>query len=112
VGYDPVRWGPILAGVALTFLTFVALSLLAVGIGLGSAASGGAAPTTAGQATNQIARAGEIVAGVIGLIAFFLGGWIAGRWIYRGGPMADAARCLLVQWRCSEVDATHFAEAS
>ncbi len=62
---DSVRWGPIWAGLLAALTTFLLLQLLAIGIGLqdvGPGAEGG----------------GGWVPAIIGLIAFFTGGLVAG----------------------------------
>ncbi len=62
---DSVRWGPIWAGLITALTTFLLLQLLAIGIGLvdvGPGSDGG----------------GGWVPALIGLIAFFVGGLVAG----------------------------------
>lgn len=62
---DRVRWGSVWAGLLTTFTSFLLLDLLALGLGLiattGSIASG----------------ASTWIIAIIGLIAFFLGGYVA-----------------------------------
>ena len=61
---DSVRWGPIWAGLIAALTTFLLLQLLAVGLslaGIGQSSAGGA-----------------WVSAIIGLIAFFTGGSVAG----------------------------------
>jgi hypothetical protein len=60
---DRVAWGPIWAGLIATLPTFLVLELLAYGLGLG---------TTSGSTNAWIT-------GVIVLLAFFVGGWVAGK---------------------------------
>lgn len=70
---DSVRWGPIWAGLITALTTFLLLQLLAIGIGLvdvGPGAQGG----------------GGIVPAIIGLIAFFTGGAVAGMTSAIRGP--------------------------
>ncbi len=62
---DSTRWGPIWAGLVTALTTFLLLQLLAIGIGLV-----GIGPDQGGF--------GAIVAAILGLIAFFLGGLVAG----------------------------------
>lgn len=62
---DRVRWGPIWAGVLTTFTSFLILEFLGVGLGLISPTNGNAGLTTG------------ITSAIVGLIAFFLGGWVA-----------------------------------
>ena len=62
---DSVRWGPIWAGLIAALTTFLLLELLALGLGLLTPGDGGGAAT-------------GIVSAIIGLIAFFTGGSVAG----------------------------------
>ncbi|MGB3633092.1 MAG: hypothetical protein WA982_03545 [Rubrobacteraceae bacterium] len=61
---DSVRWGPIWAGLVTALTTFLLLQLLALGIGLV-----GIGPSETG---------GAWVSAILGLIAFFVGGLVAG----------------------------------
>ena len=70
---DSVRWGPIWAGLITALTTFLLLQLLAIGIGLvdvGPGSDGG----------------GAWVPALIGLIAFFVGGAVAGMTSAIRGP--------------------------
>ena len=67
---DRVRWGPIWAGLLTTFTSFLLLELLAYGLGL---------LTNNGTNGTGASGASPWVTGIIGLIAFFLGGYIAER---------------------------------
>lgn len=74
---DRVRWGPILAGLATALTSLLFLSLLGLAFGLtvvnaGTAAAEGGAPQGTGTTS-------AIWAGLSALIAFFLGGWVAGK---------------------------------
>ena len=62
---DRVRWGPIWAGLLTTLTSFMILEFLGIGLGLISTANGNAGATSG------------ISTGIAGLIAFFLGGWVA-----------------------------------
>ncbi len=67
---DRIRWGPIWAGLLAALASFLLLSLLALAIGALTVNVGGdvgAVVTTTGWAT-----------AIIGLIAFFVGGYVAG----------------------------------
>ena len=74
VGRDRVRWGPIIAGLLTALATFLLLSLLAVAIGAQTVAGGQAQadPGAAGTAS-------AITTAIIGLLSFFVGGFVAGR---------------------------------
>ena len=67
----PRRWGPIWAGLVTAIATFLVLSAAAVAVGA-QAVESGVDPDAAGFG-------GGIASGVIALIAFFAGGFVAGR---------------------------------
>jgi len=67
---DRVRWGPVWAGVVTTISIFFVLELLFYGFGWVTISIN---PSTGVVTTNQ--SAGWITA-VLGLISFFIGGWI------------------------------------
>jgi hypothetical protein len=74
---DRVHWGPIVAGLLTAFTTLLLLSLLGLAVGLttvnaGTAAAQGGPPPDAG-------RNSAIWAAVSGVLAFLLGGYVAGR---------------------------------
>src|SRR5438045_635931 len=74
---DRVRWGPVFAGFFVAITTMVMLGLLGLGIGLtglnaGVSAAQGAPPPQAG--TNA-----AIWGAVSAIIAFLIGGYVAGR---------------------------------
>ncbi len=74
---DRVRWGPIFAGLATALTSLLILSLLGLAFGLtvvnaGTAAAQGAPPPDTGRNT-------AIWGAVSALIAFFLGGLVAGK---------------------------------
>jgi len=74
---DRVRWGPIVAGLCTALTSLLILSLLGLAFGLtvvnaGTAAAQGGAPADTG-------RNSAIWGAVSALIAFFLGGWVAGK---------------------------------
>jgi hypothetical protein len=76
---DRVRWGPIVAGIFSAIATLLILSLLGVAVGLTAAAGD---PRSAAGATNEAGNYGvgaAIWAGLSTLIAFFVGGFVAGR---------------------------------
>jgi len=74
---DRVRWGPILAGLATALTTLLMLSLLGLAIGLTVVNAGDAAAQ--GDAPNGLGRNSAIWGALSALIAFFLGGMLAGR---------------------------------
>jgi hypothetical protein len=76
---DRVRWGPIVAGIFSAIATLLILSLLGVAVGLTAAAGD---PRSAAGAANEAGNYGlgaAIWAGLSTLIAFFVGGFVAGR---------------------------------
>jgi hypothetical protein len=73
---DRVRWGPILAGLATALTTLLMLSLLGLAIGLTVVNAGDAAAQ--GDVPNGLGRNSAIWGALSALIAFFLGGWVAG----------------------------------
>jgi len=62
VSEDRIRWGPIWGGLIATFATFLLLETLATGIGLISPTNGAVSAWTSG---------------IVALLAFFVGGWMA-----------------------------------
>lgn len=87
---DVVRWGPVVAGLVTGVSLFLLLSLLALGLGI---AAGQAAE---GADTEQLAVGGGIVAAIIGLLSFFIGGLVAGRGAAVAGRGAGAFNGFLV----------------
>ena len=71
---DRVRWGPVFAGLVTALSLFLLLSLLALGLGLTAADA-----ATSPNQTDAIGTAGAIIAAVIGLLAFVIGGFVAAR---------------------------------
>ena len=104
---DRVRWGPIMAGLATALTSLLILSLLGLAIGLtvvnaGDAAAQGAAPSGLG-------RNSAIWGALAGLIAFFLGGWVAGHsaavfdrgWGGLNGALVFLAGVPIILWLAS-----------
>jgi len=85
---DSVRWGPVIAGLLTALGTFLLLSTLALGIGL-QVAPGGTDTGDAGLAAGLITAA-------IGLISFFLGGFVAARTSAVGGGLTGTLNGFLV----------------
>lgn len=67
---DGVRWGPVWAGLLTSFATLLVLSVLGILIGVA------AADPSADQESASII--GAVVSAVIGLLAFGVGGYVAG----------------------------------
>jgi hypothetical protein len=88
---DRVRWGPIFAGLVTALSLFLLLSLLALGLGLTAADA-----ATSPDQTNAIGTAGAIIAAVIGLLAFVIGGFVAARTSAVVGRGAGAMNGFLV----------------
>jgi hypothetical protein len=70
---DRVRWGPVLAGLVTSLSLFLLLSLLALGLGLT------AADSASSDQADTIGIAGAIIAAVLGLGSFVVGGYVAAR---------------------------------
>lgn len=68
---DRVRWGPVWAGLLTALPLFLALELLAYALGLLTTTSTSGSVTASG--------ASPWISGILGLIAFFVGGFIAER---------------------------------
>ncbi|HEX2913094.1 MAG TPA: YrzE family protein [Chloroflexia bacterium] len=77
--HDDVRWGPILAGLFSTLATLLILSLLGVAVGLTAASGQPGGATGAANNANSYTTGAGIWAAVSALIAFFIGGYVAGR---------------------------------
>ncbi len=73
--HDQVRWGPIIAGIAIALSTQLVLSALGVAVGASSLGDSGAPRTEAGGVGIGIG----IWSIVSLLISLFVGGWIAAR---------------------------------
>lgn len=68
---DRVRWGPVWAGLLTALPLFIVLELLAYALGLLTTTTSGGTVTASG--------ASPWISGILGLIAFFVGGFIAER---------------------------------
>lgn len=88
---DAVRWGPIVAGLVTALSLFLLLSLLALGVGIAATDA-----ANAGDDAGTVSTAGTIVAAAIGLLAFVIGGYIAGRSSAVGGRGTGALNGFLV----------------
>jgi hypothetical protein len=81
--HDQVRWGPILAGIAIALGTQLGLSALAIAIGLSAGATGADAGSVG---------LGLVIWSIISLlISLFLGGWVMGQ---SCGPMTKKTAIL------------------
>ncbi len=73
--HDRVRWGPILAGLAIAISSQLVLSALAAAIGLTSLSGSGAPRSNAGSVGTAVG-----ISAIISLfISLFLGGWVTSR---------------------------------
>ena len=86
---DRVRWGPVVAGLLTALASFILLSLLATAIGVQSVRSGADA--------QDAGAAGAITAAIIGLISFFIGGYVAA-WAARSFGRSDGALNGFLVW--------------
>ncbi len=86
---DLVRWGPIVAGLVTTITTLAILSTLGLAFGL-------SAVEPAGQGFAEISTGAWIWGIVTGVIAFFLGGLVAGMSAAVGGKSRGLLNGLMV----------------
>lgn len=75
--HDRVHWGPIIAGLLAAFTTLLLLSLLGLAVGLTTVNAGTAAAQ--GGPPADVGRNSAIWAAISGIVAFLLGGYVAGR---------------------------------
>jgi hypothetical protein len=87
-----VRWGPIIAGLFTAIATLLILAILGLAIGLTAFE-----PENTDQRT--FGTAGGIWRTFSALVAFFSGGWIAGR--TAGGHLASRSACSTAPWSAS-----------
>ncbi len=73
---DRVRWGPIWAGLLSAFTALLLLGLLGVAIGLSTVDAGAAVQ---GSVAAETGRNSAIWAGISAILAFLVGGYVAGR---------------------------------
>jgi hypothetical protein len=85
---DRVRWGPIWAGLIATSAVFLLLVLLMVGVGLLTPGAPGVSATPGATSA--------VVTVIIGVIAFFVGGWVVGATSAIRGAMAGILNSLLM----------------
>lgn len=67
---DRVRWGPIIAGLATTVMTLIALTVLGLAVGL--------SVFEPADINEEVPVAASIWSAMTALVAFFVGGWMAG----------------------------------
>lgn len=84
---DSVRWGPIWAGLITAFTIFLLLQLLMFALGM---------LTVGGPITGTAEQAAIWVTAIIGLLAFFLGGWVAASTAATRGTSAGLLNGFLV----------------
>lgn len=76
---DRVHWGAVWAGLVTAFTTMIILGLLGVAVGLTAAAGGTPGVGAGGLGGFGAATGAAWWAAISGIVAFFLGGWVAGR---------------------------------
>jgi hypothetical protein len=93
--HDRVSWGSIWGGFLTAMGTFILLSLLATAIGLTTIDAGQADPDT-------LNRWAGVISAIIGLVAFFIGGYVAGLMGGFVAPLAGMMNGFLV-WALANV---------
>ena len=104
---DRVRWGPIWAGLLAAFFTLLVLSLLGLAIGASTVNAGQAAQGSGNQNAGQYSA---IWAGISAIIAFLVGGYVAGRtaavhergWAALNGGLVFLLALPLLLWLASQ----------
>jgi len=104
---DRVRWGPIWAGLLAAFFTLLVLSLLGLAIGASTVNAGQAAQGTGNQNAGSYSA---IWAGISAIIAFLIGGYVAGRtaavhergWAALNGALVFLLALPLLLWLASQ----------
>jgi hypothetical protein len=77
IAHDRVRWGAIIAGLLTALTALLVLNLLGLAVGLTTVNA--AQATAQGGAPPDLGRNAGIWAAISGLLAFLLGGYVAGR---------------------------------
>jgi len=90
---DVTRWGPIFGGFVATIATAAVLSVLGAALGLS---------TMGTAAGTDISTAAAIWGGIVLLISFFVGGYVASRTTAPGGPLYAVVNSAMV-WAISLV---------
>jgi len=104
---DRVRWGPIWAGLLSAFFTLLVLSLLGLAIGASTVNAGQAAQGTGNQNAGSYSA---LWAGISAIIAFLIGGYVAGRtaavhergWAALNGALVFLLALPLLLWLASQ----------
>jgi len=104
---DRVRWGPIWAGLLAAFFTLLVLSLLGLAIGASTVNAGQAVQ---GTGTQNAGSYSAIWAGISAIIAFLVGGYVAGRtaavhergWAALNGALVFLLALPLLLWLASQ----------
>ncbi len=104
---DRVRWGPIWAGLLSAFFTLLVLSLLGLAIGASTVHTGAAAQ---GGGNQDAGSYSAIWAGISAIIAFLIGGYVAGRtaavhergWAALNGALVFLLALPLLLWLASQ----------
>lgn len=104
---DRVRWGPIWAGLLSALFTLLVLGLLGVAIGLTTANAGAAAQ---GNINANAGQYSAIWAGISAIIAFLIGGYVAGRtaavhgrgWAALNGALVFLLALPFILWLASQ----------
>ena len=104
---DRVRWGPIWAGLLAAFFTLLVLSLLGLAIGASTVNTGAAVQ---GAGTQNAGSYSAIWAGISAILAFLIGGYVAGRtaavhergWAALNGGLVFLLALPLLLWLASQ----------
>ncbi len=104
---DRVRWGPIWAGLLSAFFALLVLSLLGLAIGASTVNTGAAVQGTGNQNAGSYSA---IWAGISAIIAFLIGGYVAGRtaavhergWAALNGALVFLLALPILLWLASQ----------
>lgn len=104
---DRVRWGPIWAGLLSAFFTLLVLSLLGLAIGATTVNAGAVAQGTGNSNAGQFSA---IWAGISAILAFLIGGYVAGRtaavhergWAALNGALVFLLALPILLWLASQ----------
>ena len=104
---DRVRWGPIWAGLLSAFFALLVLSLLGLAIGATTVNAGAAAQ---GSINANAGQYSAIWAGISAIVAFLLGGYVAGRtaavhergWAALNGALVFLLALPILLWLASQ----------